>query len=119
MTTAFQNIAAGAGTTHKIIGAIKDTTALQRRVGSLIIANTLNGSIGIKVYLAVDGTGATPTQYIVGGASTYLKMGQGYTADIFQGTPFEYPATHELYVVCDHISNSADIIINYDIIDKM
>ena len=119
MITAFQSIAAGAGTTQKKIGATKDTTGLQRRVASLIIANTLNNSIGIKVYLATDGTGATPTQYIVGGASTQLKMGQGYTADIFEGTPFEYPATHELYVVCHHPSNSADIIINYDIIDKM
>jgi len=119
MVTAFQNIAAGAGTTHKIIGATKDTTGLQRRVASLIIANTLNNSIGIKVYLASDGTGASPDKYIVGGASTQLKMGIGYTADIFQGTPFEYPATHELYVVCKHPSNSADIIINYDIIDKM
>ena len=119
MKTAFQSIAAGAGTTQKIIGVTKDTTGLQRRVGSLIIANTLNNSIGIKVYLATDGTGATPTQYIVGGASTFLRMGQGYTADIFEGTPFEYPATHELYVVCHHPSQSVDIIMNYDIIDKM
>ena len=119
MITAFQSIAAGAGTTQKKIGATKDTTGLQRRVASLIIANTLNASIGLKVYLAADGTGASPYKYIVGGASTQLKMGQGYTADIFQGTSFEYPAEYELYVVCYHPSNSADIIINYDIIDKM
>ena len=119
MITAFQSIASGAGTTHKKIGADKDTTGLQRRVASLIIANTHNLTTGLKVYLAADGTGASPYKYIVGGASTYLKMGQGYTADIFNGTPFEYPSEYELYVILHHSTQSVDIIMNYDIIDKI
>ena len=104
------------GTTPQRVTPALDALGKQTRIDSLIIANTHNAAIGVKVFLDTDAAGANPDYYIIGGASATLKIGIGYTIDVFEDTPFEIPSSQAIWVSLG--ANTASAICNYTTLNK-
>jgi len=100
------------GTTPQRVTQALDALGKQTRIDSLIIANTHTGSIAVNVFLDTDPGGANPDHYII----RQLKVGVGYTIDVFEDTPFEIPSSTAIWVSLG--ANSASAICNYTTIDK-
>ena len=103
------------GTTPQRVTPALDALGKQTRIDSLIIANTHNAAIGVKIYLDTDGAGANPDYYILGGASASHKLAIGCTIDTFD-LPFEIPSSTAVWVSLT--ANTASAICNYTILDK-
>jgi len=100
------------GATPQRVTQALDTLGKQTRIDSLIIANTHAGSIAVNVFLDTDPGGANPDYYVI----KALKIGVGYTIDVFEDTPFEIPSSTALWVSLG--ANTASAICNYTTIDK-
>ena len=100
------------GATTAIVGPVRNTYTAKDYIDikSLIINNTDTTSIGVKVYLWNGST----NYYILGSTSTFFKMGVGYSADIFEKTPFSYDGTYELKIYTDS-GHTATSFLNYEI----
>tara|TARA_R100000664_G_C2731669_1_gene122059 strand:- start:61 stop:405 length:345 start_codon:yes stop_codon:yes gene_type:complete len=104
------------GTTPQRVTPALDALSKQTKINSLIIANTHNATIGVKVFLDTDGAGANPDYYILGGASASHRLATGYSIDVFEDTPFEIPSSTAIWVSLT--ANTASAICNYTTIDS-
>ena len=100
------------GTTPQRVTPALDALSKQTRIDSLIISNTHAGSIAVNVFLDTDGAGANPDYYII----KALKIGVGYTIDVFEDTPFEIPSSTAIWVSLG--ANTASAICNYTPLDN-
>ena len=101
------------GGATNVIGPVRNTYTATTKldVKSLLINNTDNHSIRVKLWL----TNGTNDFYILGGTGSWLRMGTGYTADIFEKTPFSYDGTFELRLSTD-TGHTAASFLNYEIV---
>ena len=104
--------AANITTTPVRITPALDALGKQTRIDSLIISNSHTGSIAVNVFLDIHGSGGNPDYYII----KALKIGAGYTIDVFENTPFEIPSSTAIWI--STTANRADAICNYTTIDK-
>ena len=105
--------AANITTTPVRITPALDALGKQTRIDSLIIANSHTGSIAVNVFLDTDSAGANPDYYII----KALKIGVGYTIDVFEDTPFEIPSSTAIWISTG--GNRVDAICNYTTIEKI
>lgn len=100
------------GGATNVIGPVRNTytASTQIDIRSLIINNTDTTSIGIRLWL----TNGTNDYYILGGSAIWFKMGTGYSADVFEKTPFSYDGSFELRLSTD-TGHTATSFLNYEI----
>lgn len=101
------------GGATNVIGPVRNTYTAKEQldVKSLIVNNSDNSSIRVKLWL----TNGTTDYYILGGTASWFRMGTGYTADIFEKTPFSYDGTFELRLSTD-TGHTASSFLNYELI---
>tara|TARA_B100000519_G_C14069318_1_gene355988 strand:- start:222 stop:575 length:354 start_codon:yes stop_codon:yes gene_type:complete len=101
--------ATSSGTAHVIIGPSEANTGNKNIIiHSLYIVNTDTTSIGVDLYLSTD-NGATVHIPILDG----IKIGIGYTLDVFEDTPFEYSDTYGLFFKMTDAAYTANATGNY------
>jgi len=97
------------GTAHVIVGPPEANTGnMNIIIHSLYIVNTYAGSVGVDLYLSLD-NGATVNIPILDG----IKIGTGYTLDVFEDTPFEYGDDYGLFFKMTNGSFTAKVTGNY------
>ena len=97
------------GTNHVIIGPAEANTGnMNIIIHSLYVVNTDTTSVGIDLYLSSD-AGATVHIPILDG----IKIGIGYTLDVFEDTPFEYSDDYGLFFKMTNGAFTAQITGNY------
>ena len=103
------------GTSHVIIGPPEANTGnMNIIIHSLYIVNTDTTSIGVDLYLSTD-AGSTVHVPILDG----IKIGIGYTLDVFEEVPFEYPDTHGLFFKMTDAAFTAQVTGNYSISQRI
>ena len=103
------------GTTHIIIGPPEANTGnMNIIIHSLYIVNTDTTSIGVDLYLSSD-NGATVHVPILDG----IKIGIGYTLDVFEDTPFEYSDDYGLFFKMTNAAFTATVTGNYSISQRI
>ena len=100
------------GGATNVIGPVRNTytATTQLDVKSLVINNTDNSSIRLRLWL----TNGTNDFYILGGTGSWFRMGVNYSADVFDKTPFSYDGTFELRLSTD-TGHTAASFLNYEI----
>jgi len=97
------------GTNHVIIGPPEANSGNKNIIiHSLYIVNTDTTSIGVDVYLSSD-NGVTVNVPILDG----IKIGIGYTLDVFDGIPFEYADSYGLFFKMTNAAFTAKVTGNY------
>ena len=95
-----------------VIGPVRNsyTSKEQLDVKSLIVNNNDTTGINIRLWL----TNGTTDFYILGGSASWFRMGLGYSADVFEKTPFSYDGTFELRLQTN-TGHTAASFLNYEI----
>ena len=103
------------GTSSVVIGLPEANTGYKNiLIHSLYIVNTYAGSVGVDLYLSLD-NGATVNIPILDG----IKIGTGYTLDVFEDTPFEYGDNYGLFFKMTNGSFTAKVTGNYSISQRI
>lgn len=107
------------GTSDKVIGYSADPVDKgnqnRRRVTKLIVSNThASRTLGFSLYVTSK-TGVK--HYIVGGASSYMKVRPGYSVDIFENVSYEYLNVEALWIKLADSADTASTLLNAELIN--